>query len=72
MVDKMSGRSRGFGFVWFRDRYGLDGAIERLHNSDLDGRRIDFRLLTDGDGLLPRLSKDRDLGSDGADRKDKS
>jgi ribonuclease R len=36
---------------------------------DLDGRRIDFRLLSDGDGLLPRLSKDRDLGSEGADRK---
>jgi ribonuclease R len=36
---------------------------------DLDGRRIDFRLLTENDGLLPRLSRDRDLVNDDVDRK---
>ncbi|WP_370870163.1 ribonuclease R [Rhodoferax sp.] len=51
-------------------RYVLGTRVRvQVSRVDLDGRRIDFRLLTDGDGLLPRLSKDRDLGSDGADRK---
>lgn len=40
MMDRQTGRSRGFGFVWFRDKRGLDDAIERLHNSELEGRRI--------------------------------
>ena len=51
-------------------RYALGTRVRvQVSRVDLDGRRIDFRLLADGDGLLPRLSKDRDLGSDGADRK---
>lgn len=40
MMDRLTGRSRGFGFVWFRDKRGMDTAIERMHNSELDGRRI--------------------------------
>ena len=40
MIDRQTGRSRGFGFVWFRDKRGLDSAIEKMHNADLDGRRI--------------------------------
>jgi RNA recognition motif-containing protein len=40
MMDRQTGRSRGFGFVFFRDKRGLDGAIEKLHNTELDGRRI--------------------------------
>lgn len=36
----MTGRSRGFGFVWFRDKRGLDEAVDKMHNSELDGRRI--------------------------------
>lgn len=40
MVDKMTGRSRGFGFVIFSDKGDQDAAIERLHNTELDGRRI--------------------------------
>ena len=50
-------------------RYVLGTRVRvQVSRVDLDGRRIDFRLLTETDGLLPRLSKDRDLGNDGADR----
>jgi RNA recognition motif-containing protein len=40
MVDKVSGKSRGFGFVFFGDEKGLRSAIDALHGTDWDGRRI--------------------------------
>ncbi|MCM2295221.1 MAG: ribonuclease R [Rhodoferax sp.] len=51
-------------------RYVLGTRVRvQVSRVDLDGRRIDFRLLTETDGLLPRLSKDRDLAHEGTDRK---
>jgi ribonuclease R len=51
-------------------RYVLGTRVRvQVSRVDLDGRRIDFRLLTENDGLLPRLSRDRDLVNDDADRK---
>ncbi|MDO8320077.1 ribonuclease R [Rhodoferax sp.] len=51
-------------------RYVLGTRVRvQVSRVDLDGRRIDFRLLAETDGLLPRLSKDRDPGTEGADRK---
>ncbi|MCM2342116.1 MAG: ribonuclease R [Rhodoferax sp.] len=51
-------------------RYVLGTRVRvQVSRVDLDGRRIDFRLLTENDGLLPRLSKDRDLAHEGTDRK---
>ena len=40
MMDKMTGRSRGFGFVMFADQRDQDAAIEKLHNTEVEGRRI--------------------------------
>ncbi len=40
MMDKMTGRSRGFGFVMFANKRDQDAAIEAMHNADVDGRRI--------------------------------
>ncbi len=40
MVDKRTNRSRGFGFVYFRDKASMDDAIKDLHSTELDGRRI--------------------------------
>lgn len=40
IIDKMSGRSRGFGFVEFDDDAAADAAIATLNNSDVDGRKI--------------------------------
>lgn len=40
VTDRESGRSRGFGFVEFEDDSEADKAIEKLNNSELDGRTI--------------------------------
>ncbi len=40
MVDKMTGRSRGFGFVEMTNDAEADAAIAKLHESELDGRNI--------------------------------
>lgn len=40
VTDRDSGRSRGFGFVEFENDAEADTAIEKLNNSELDGRQI--------------------------------
>ena len=40
MMDKLTGRSRGFGFVHFSCLEDLQAAIEKLNSSEIDGRRI--------------------------------
>lgn len=40
IMDKMSGRSKGFGFVEFANDADADKAIEMYHDKDFDGRRI--------------------------------
>lgn len=39
MSDKMTGRSRGFGFVEMEDS-DADGAVEKINSRDLGGRKI--------------------------------
>lgn len=40
ITDRESGRSRGFGFVEFENDAEGDAAVEKLNNSDLDGRTV--------------------------------
>lgn len=40
VTDRETGRSRGFGFVEYENDAEADAAIEKLNNSDLDGRQI--------------------------------
>ena len=40
IMDKMTGRSRGFGFVEFSKPEEAKAAIEKLNGSDLKGRKI--------------------------------
>ena len=38
--DKMSGRSKGFGFVTFTEDADADAAVAKLNGYDLNGREI--------------------------------
>jgi len=40
IIDKFSGRSRGFGFVRFAEESGADAAIAAMNNVEFDGRTI--------------------------------
>ncbi|MEN9524584.1 MAG: hypothetical protein RL536_653 [Candidatus Parcubacteria bacterium] len=40
IMDKMSGRSKGFGFVEMAGDSDASTAIEKLNGSELDGRKI--------------------------------
>ena len=40
IIDKMSGRSKGFGFVEMTNDADAATAIDKLNGSDLDGRKI--------------------------------
>lgn len=40
LTDKMTGRSRGFGFVEMDSDADADAAISKLNGSELDGRKI--------------------------------
>ncbi len=40
IIDKMSGRSKGFGFVEMANDADAQTAIDKLNGSDLDGRKI--------------------------------
>jgi RNA recognition motif-containing protein len=40
MLDKMTEKPRGFGFVVFQDQGGLDAAIGEMHNTLLEEKKI--------------------------------
>ena len=40
VIDRETGRSKGFGFVEMADEEGADRAIQSLNDQELDGRRI--------------------------------
>ena len=66
VTDRESGRSRGFGFVEYEDDAEADKAIEKLNNSELDGRSITVS------EARPREDKPRDGGDRGGSFRQRS
>ncbi|KVH99542.1 Nucleotide-binding, alpha-beta plait, partial [Cynara cardunculus var. scolymus] len=60
VVDRSSGRSRGFGFVTFDDEKAMEDAIEAMNGIDLDGRPISVDKAQPNQGG----GRDRDSGRD--------
>ncbi|CAK9187372.1 unnamed protein product [Ilex paraguariensis] len=71
VIDKSSGRSRGFGFVSFESEKEMEDAIEEMNGMDLDGRAItvDRSQPNQGSGRDRDGGRDRDRDRDrGRDR----
>ncbi|GAA0187414.1 hypothetical protein LIER_34702 [Lithospermum erythrorhizon] len=68
VVDKFSGKSRGFGFVTFDEKAAMEEAIEAMNGLDLDGRAITVDKASPGQGGGGRHYDndrgDRDRGRD--------
>ena len=57
VYDKQSGRSRGFGFVYYKNVDDAVKARDRMNGQDLDGRhiRVDFSTTTRGHSPTPGI-----------------
>ncbi|KAK8617180.1 hypothetical protein V6N13_117146 [Hibiscus sabdariffa] len=63
-VDKISGRSRGFGFVSFDEKAAMEEAIEAMNGIDLDGRNITVDRAKPQQGSGRDYDDDRNRGRD--------
>lgn len=64
VMDRDSGRSKGFGFVEFADEANNDKAIDQLNGKELDGRPINVS--------LARPKEDRPRSNDGGSFRQRS
>jgi len=56
VMDRNTGRSKGFGFVSFVNRDSAQEAVDKMNGSELDGRtiRVDFASANQGGNNAPR------------------
>ncbi|KAL2491009.1 Glycine-rich RNA-binding protein RZ1A [Abeliophyllum distichum] len=62
VIDKVSGRSRGFGFVTFDEKEAMEEAIEAMNGMDLDGRTITVDKAQPHQGSVPVKVVDMEEG----------
>ena len=54
MVDKMTGKSRGFAFVEFANPEEANKAVEQFHNKDFQGRALTVNIARPREERPPR------------------
>jgi RNA recognition motif-containing protein len=72
IIDKMTGRSRGFGFVEMSSEEEAEKAIEMFNDKEVDGRRVTVnkaRPQENNGGFRPRSGNNRNYNND--DRNDR-
>lgn len=70
MLDRVSGRSRGFGFVEYADETNARRAIEALNGAEMDGRALtvnEARARSEGGRGAPRPHRAHPMGDAGGD-----
>ena len=65
MLDKATGRSRGFGFVTFSNKADMDECIAKLHGTELDGRKISVTRAIPQSEIAPGAPVARTSGGSG-------
>ena len=72
MLDKMTGRSRGFAFVEFATAEEAQKAIEQFHDKDFQGRKITVNVARPREDRPPRSDRgDRFGGGGGGERRER-
>ncbi len=59
MLDKMTGKSRGFAFVEFATAEEANKAIEQFHNKEFQGRALTVNVARPREERPPRWQSDR-------------
>ena len=71
MLDKMTGKSRGFAFVEYGSAEEAQKAIDQFHNKEFQGRAITVNVARPREERPPRFSGNRDSrGGGGGERGD--
>jgi RNA recognition motif-containing protein len=65
MLDKVTGKSRGFAFVEFATPEEANKAVEQFHNKELQGRTLTVNI------ARPREERPRWTGGDREERRDR-
>lgn len=59
MLDKTTGKSRGFAFVEFADADAAQRAIDQLHNKEFQGRQLTINVARPREERAPRWGNER-------------
>ena len=59
MLDKVTGKSRGFAFVEFATAEAATKAVEELHNKEFQGRALTVNVARPREERAPRYSGER-------------
>jgi len=59
MVDKVTGKSRGFAFVEYATAEEASKAVEQFHNQEFQGRALTVNVARPREERAPRWSSDR-------------
>ena len=71
MMDKMTGKSRGFAFVEFASAEEANKAVEEFHNKEFQGRSLTVNIARPREERAPRWTGGGDRGGQG-DRNERS
>ena len=63
MLDKVTGRSRGFAFVEFATPEEANKAVEQFHGKEFQGRALTVNIARPREERAPRWSGDRRAGA---------
>jgi RNA recognition motif-containing protein len=64
MLDKVTGKSRGFAFIEFATAEEANKAVEQFHNKDFQGRALTVNIARPREDRAPRYGGARPSGSE--------